>query len=118
MGEIAEMMLDGTLDSITGEYLGEACGYPRSRTDGTYWANSEKLKKRSRQCIRDLCKQIGIEDRADQQYLVTSFLQFIGLARLPKMQRQIEMVFLHHKKDFKFFLSQIQLELNKNSHGI
>lgn len=113
MGETAEMMLDGTLDSITGEYLGEACGYPRSTTDGTYWSDSEKLKKSSRQCIRDLCKQIGIEDRVKQQFLVTSFLQFIGLVRLPKMQSQIEMVFLHHKKDFKIFLSRVQQELNK-----
>lgn len=30
MGEIAEMMLDGTLDAITGEYIGEPCGYPRT----------------------------------------------------------------------------------------
>lgn len=33
MGDIAEMMLDGTLDSITGEYLGEATGFPRSIYD-------------------------------------------------------------------------------------
>ena len=30
MGEIADMMLDGTLCQDTGEYLGEAVGYPRS----------------------------------------------------------------------------------------
>lgn len=30
MGEIAEMMLDGTLDCETGEYLGEGDGYPRT----------------------------------------------------------------------------------------
>ena len=30
MGEIAEMMLDGTIDCETGEYLGEGHGYPRS----------------------------------------------------------------------------------------
>lgn len=30
MGDIADMMLDGTLDSMTGEYLGEGPGYPRS----------------------------------------------------------------------------------------
>ena len=30
MGEIAEMMLDGTLDSETGEYLGPGPGYPRT----------------------------------------------------------------------------------------
>ena len=32
MGEISDMILDGTLDSITGEYIGEACGYTRSST--------------------------------------------------------------------------------------
>lgn len=31
MGEIAEMMLDGTLDEWTGEYLGPGPGFPRSR---------------------------------------------------------------------------------------
>ncbi len=30
MGEIADMMLDGTLDAATGEYLGPGAGYPRS----------------------------------------------------------------------------------------
>jgi hypothetical protein len=30
MGEIADMMLDGTLDYVTGEYLGEGDGYPRT----------------------------------------------------------------------------------------
>ena len=29
MGEIADMMLDGTLDYETGEYIGDAVGYPR-----------------------------------------------------------------------------------------
>lgn len=30
MGEIAEMMLDGTLCQYCGEYIGDDCGYPRS----------------------------------------------------------------------------------------
>lgn len=30
MGEIAEMMLNGTLDIETGEFLGEGPGYPRT----------------------------------------------------------------------------------------
>lgn len=33
MGEIAEMMLDGTLDCETGEYLGEGDGFPRTARD-------------------------------------------------------------------------------------
>lgn len=112
MGEIAEMMLDGTLDSVTGEYLGEACGYPRSQTDDTYWPDQEKLKRRARQSIGDLCSEIGVTDRNDQQFLVSEFLKCIGIARLPKMQAQIEMVFLHHKKDFKIFLGEIKKEIS------
>ncbi len=30
MGEIADGMIDGTFDSMTGEYLGEGPGYPRT----------------------------------------------------------------------------------------
>ena len=39
------MMLDGTLDSVTGEYLGDPCGYPRSMTDGTYWPDRDNLRR-------------------------------------------------------------------------
>ncbi|HEX3156727.1 MAG TPA: hypothetical protein VHV32_19010 [Candidatus Angelobacter sp.] len=30
MGEVAEMMLDGTLCQVCGELLGDACGFPRT----------------------------------------------------------------------------------------
>ena len=30
MGEIADRMIDGTLDCETGEYIGKAVGYPRT----------------------------------------------------------------------------------------
>lgn len=36
MGDISEMILDGILDQYTGEYLGDAVGYPRSRKDMNY----------------------------------------------------------------------------------
>ena len=36
MGEIADMMINGTLDEQTGEYLGEGPGYPRTRVPGHY----------------------------------------------------------------------------------
>ena len=46
MGDIADMMLDGTLDCETGEYLGDPCGYPRT-------ANKKKVhKKRKEKCPR------------------------------------------------------------------
>lgn len=32
MGEIADAMIYGELDYVTGEYLGDPVGYPRTRT--------------------------------------------------------------------------------------
>lgn len=46
MGEIADMMLDGTLDEQTGEYIGPPVGYPRTRQQGHY--NSIKKRKPKR----------------------------------------------------------------------
>lgn len=46
MGEIAEMMLEGILDEQTGEYIGEAVGYPRTMQPGFY--NSVKKRKPKR----------------------------------------------------------------------
>ncbi len=109
MGEIAEMMLDGTLDSVTGEYLGEPCGYPRSMTDGTYWPDRNKLQKRARQSLRDLCRdKLGMAEPERVDKVVWLFLKAIGLARIPKKHAQYEMVFLHHKADFKQFLNDIK----------
>ncbi len=36
MGDIADMILEGILDEQTGEYLGPAVGYPRTREKGCY----------------------------------------------------------------------------------
>lgn len=44
MGEIADMILDGILDEQTGEYLGEAVGYPRSIHK---YEKPKKIKRRA-----------------------------------------------------------------------
>ena len=46
MGEIADMYLDGTLDSETGEFLGEAVGYPRTAHDEQAEARSKRTRER------------------------------------------------------------------------
>lgn len=107
MGEISEMMLDGTLDSITGEYLGEACGYPRSRENGTYWDDQRKLRSASDKSIRTLCANRGITDKEDQNRVITNFLRVIDLVNIPKLSRQIELIYLHLKDDFKLYLQEI-----------
>ncbi|MEF9922996.1 MAG: hypothetical protein RR854_00280 [Muribaculaceae bacterium] len=40
MGEIADSIINGDLDYITGEYIGEGYGYPR-----TYHKNKSKVRK-------------------------------------------------------------------------
>ncbi len=50
MGEIADMMLDGTLDIETCEFLGEAVGYPRTARRDAYddidsWTTAPTKKK-------------------------------------------------------------------------
>lgn len=49
MGEIADMMLDGTLDSETGEYLGDPCGYPRTaaQMQPDEWHGPSRSQKRN-----------------------------------------------------------------------
>lgn len=46
MGDIAEMMLDGTLDSESGEYIGTGKGFPRSFTCHTQYTKYKKNHKR------------------------------------------------------------------------
>lgn len=42
MGEIAEGLLDGEFDYITGEYLGEGVGFPRTLHDTKYVRRKKK----------------------------------------------------------------------------
>jgi len=49
MGDIADGLIDGTFDSITGEYLGEGPGYPRISTNKgikPYIGRRNRKKKR------------------------------------------------------------------------
>ena len=45
MGDIADMMIDGTLDMDTGEYIGPGPGYPR-RVGDTGMKYNERYPKR------------------------------------------------------------------------
>ncbi|CAM3025277.1 hypothetical protein JHFBIEKO_3100 [Methylobacterium mesophilicum] len=44
MSEIADMILDGTLDSKSFECLGEAMGYPRTEYDALLKARSARTR--------------------------------------------------------------------------
>ena len=60
MGDIADMMLDGTLDEQTGEYLGKAVGYPRTLVKGQY--NTIKYKRTpAERKIASIRKEIALD---------------------------------------------------------
>ena len=46
MGQIADMLIDGTLDIYTGEYIGDAVGYPRTskNTKSTFYKETKAEK--------------------------------------------------------------------------
>lgn len=46
MGDIADAILDGEFDEVTGEYIGEGVGYPRTLTKN-YIHNKSKYRKYS-----------------------------------------------------------------------
>jgi hypothetical protein len=66
MGEIADMMIDGTLDIETGEYLGEGPGYPRTarsfaRDPYAYAYDQEGDRKAPRGKLGKMTKDLFVE---------------------------------------------------------
>lgn len=69
MGEIADMILDGILDEVTGEYIGPGVGYPRTLTKRrksedlswkkvTGWIGSTGIKQH---LFPDVLKEYGVK---------------------------------------------------------
>ena len=52
MGEYADMLLDGSHDEQTGEYIGEAVGYPRTRQKGFYNTIGKKHKRNIKHALK------------------------------------------------------------------
>jgi len=44
MGDIADSMIDGEFDYITGEYIGKPCGYPRTFEGSSYRKSYKRIK--------------------------------------------------------------------------
>ncbi len=61
MGEIADMMLDGTLDFYTGEYIGRSKGFPRTIDKSLPWEQRAYNKKSGAYGgIINFCMQKGL----------------------------------------------------------
>jgi len=105
MGEIAEMLLDGTLDYLTGEYIGKPCGYPRSLDGSLPWErpNYNQSKEAAYKGVRNyLKKRFGITD------IIPVVNQY-----LPGAGKSLKQKCLVIQKDFGAFVGWTSRELRK-----
>lgn len=98
MGEISEMMLDGTLDMYTGEYIGEPTGFPRSTRDEH--SNNEKLRG-----VMSYMGNKGITSKKQRRELLEEFFgDFKG------QKSNIELA-VHASENFGRFVKFVQKKL-------
>lgn len=114
MGEIAESLINGEFDYITGEYLGEAVGYPRTYTNSRSEYFSPIQKKptsKANVCITNMCKDRGFNNQ-EKVALVAKFLHSKGYKQLPNLSKQYKIIHSQYKNNFRKFLIE-QMELKK-----
>jgi hypothetical protein len=106
MGEIADSLINGEFDCVTGEYLGEEVGYPRTHANGRREYVPPVQKKPSSKanvCITNMCKDRGF-DNHEKTELVSKFLHSKGYKQLPNMSSQYKIIHSQYKNDFRKFL--------------
>ena len=75
MGEIADSLINGEFDFITGEYIGEAVGYPRTLAYGRHEYMPPVEKKptnKANVCITNICKDKGFSNREKIELVANS----------------------------------------------
>jgi hypothetical protein len=60
MGDAADMLLDGTCDEQTGEYIGPAVGYPRTMQKGHYNTVEPRDPSKYSKSTREIRKELAI----------------------------------------------------------
>lgn len=110
MGDCADMLLDGTCDYITGEYIGAPCGYPRT-LQGRKSSHLQLKKKRpqyseERNDLHSLCGCYGFHG-SDACHVIGVFLQKKGIHPLPKMNTQYKIVRGQYRTEFIQYLKSL-----------
>lgn len=74
MGGIADSLINGEFDFITGEYIGEAVGFPRTRSYGKRNAPPiiKKPSSKANVGITNMCKDRGFDSRKKQNWCLSS----------------------------------------------
>lgn len=108
MGECADMLLDGTFDCITGEYIGEPCGYPRTLTSPRQIGKKPYPQySEARNDIHSLGGCYGLRG-AELCHAIGVFLQMKGVKPLPKMNTQYRIVRGQYRTEFIQYLKSLK----------
>lgn len=113
MGEYADMLLDGTCDYLTGEYIGDPCGYPRTMQEGRRKRPQYKKQRpqysEARNDIHSLGGCYGLHG-SELCQVVSTFLQSKGINPLPKMNRQYKIVRGQYRTEFHQYLKSLKAQ--------
>lgn len=115
MGEIADSLINGEFDCITGEYLGEAVGYPRTHGGRRGYVSSVEKKPTSKAnvWVTSRCEECGFDNR-EKMNLVAKFLHSKGYNQLPNASGQYKIIHNQYKMDFReFLIEQANLKNSK-----
>lgn len=122
MAEISELILNGSIDYITGEYLGNPCGYPKTRKrsasircnnpDIIYNKYGYDMDSwgRMKECTRTIIKYLyehGYKTIKSRQEVLDKFLFSTGVNRLPKNSRAYHMIWEKYD-EFKLYVKQLR----------
>ncbi|MCC8153254.1 MAG: hypothetical protein LIP01_02985 [Tannerellaceae bacterium] len=102
MGEISEGLINGEFDYITGEYIGEGCGYPRTSYREKPVRRHTEFEK-ARQSLRAMAKSRNI-DLAELSLFMISFLEGKGYKPVPVFSERYVTIFAKHKNEFRKYL--------------
>lgn len=105
MGDISEMILDGTLDMYTGEYLGDAVGYPRTRERRSNSSFPDEEKKRG---IYAFFGRLHITKKQRREILIAFYPDTPGKEGLSNLNLCIHAS--DNFKEFKKFVDQYKLK--------
>lgn len=110
MGDCADMLLDGTCDYITGEYIGEPCGYPRTmqmrKSRKKQVPKKQPQYSEARNDIHSLGGCYGLHG-SDLCHAIGVFLQMKGVKPLPKMNAQYKIVRGQYRTEFIQYLKSL-----------
>lgn len=60
MGEVADSMINGEFDCLTGEYIGEATGYPRTRNKDHDCFEDPRNEEKYAKSTKSIRKELAI----------------------------------------------------------